>query len=65
MAKKVKKMVRPKKNRMIGGVAAGMANYFDVDPTLVRFIWVLLLVPGGLPGLVPYIIAWIVMPSEK
>jgi len=50
---------------MIGGVAAALANYFGIDVTIVRLIWVLLLLPGGLPGLVPYIIMWIITPSER
>ena len=59
-----KKLVRPKQGRWIGGVAAAFANYFDVDVTLVRIIWVILLLPGGLPGLVPYLICWIMIPAE-
>jgi phage shock protein C len=50
---------------MIGGVAAGIANYVGIDVTIVRLIWVLLLLPGGLPGLVPYLILWIIMPAER
>ena len=61
----MKKLVRPKEGRRIGGVAAGFANYFDVDVTLVRIIWVILLLPGGLPGLLPYIICWIMIPTES
>ncbi|HUV94367.1 MAG TPA: PspC domain-containing protein [Anaerolineae bacterium] len=45
-------------------MAQGLANYFDVDVTLVRIIWVILLLPGGLPGLVPYVICWIMIPAE-
>jgi phage shock protein C len=56
---------RPKKGRMIGGVAAGLANYFHINVVFVRLVWVLLLLPGGLPGILPYIILWILMPSEK
>lgn len=59
-----KRLVRPKKGRKVAGVAMGMANYFDVDVTLIRLVWVLLLIPGGFPGLLPYVICWIVMPSE-
>jgi len=62
--KKVKKMVRPQEGRMMAGVALAMAEYFDIDVTIVRLIWFLLLLPGGLPGLVPYLICWIVIPSE-
>jgi phage shock protein C len=49
---------------MVAGVCAGIANYFNIDVTIVRIIWVLLLLPGGLPGFVPYIILWVLMPSE-
>ena len=64
MAKKVKKLVRPKDGRVIAGVAMGLANYFDVDVTVIRLLWVFLLIPGGLPGLLPYLICWIVIPSQ-
>lgn len=56
---------RPKKGRMIAGVAAGLANYFHVDVIFVRLIWLMLLLPGGLPGLIPYLLLWILIPSEK
>jgi phage shock protein C len=60
----MKNLVRPKEGRRIGGVAAAFADYLDVDVTLVRIIWVLLLLPGGLPGFLPYIICWIMIPAE-
>ena len=59
-----KKLIRPKKGRVIGGVALGLANYLNIDVTVIRIIWVFLLIPGGLPGLLPYIILWILVPSE-
>lgn len=61
----VKRLIRPKAGRMIAGVCLGVANYFGIDVTLVRLVWVFLLIPGGLPGLIPYIICWIFIPSEK
>ncbi len=64
MAKTPKSLIRPKEGRMIAGVALGMANYFNVDVTFVRLIWVLLILPGGVPGLLPYIICWVVIPEE-
>jgi len=48
---------------MIGGVCAGLANYFVLDPTLVRLIFVLMLLFGG-HGLLIYLILWVVMPLE-
>lgn len=59
-----KKLFRPKHGRIIGGVAKGLANYFGINVVIVRFIWVLLLLPGGAPGVIPYVILWILMPSE-
>jgi len=49
---------------MIAGVCGGLADYFDADPTVVRLIALLLLVMGGAPGLLPYIILWIVVPPR-
>ena len=48
---------------MIAGVCGGLAEYFDIDPVIVRLIAVVLLLPGGLPGFVPYVILWIVVPE--
>lgn len=61
----MKKLRRARKGKIIAGVAMGMANYFGIDVVLVRLIWVFLFLPGGLPGLIPYIICWIVIPSEE
>lgn len=60
-----KRLVRPREGRVIAGVAAGLANYFNIDPVIVRVGWIILLLPGGLPGVIPYIIFWLVMPEEK
>ena len=46
-----KKLYRSTENRMIAGVCGGIAEYFDIDATLVRLVAVLLLLPGGVPGL--------------
>lgn len=64
MVEKLKRLVRPKKGRMVAGVARAFANYFSIDVVLIRLIWVFLFIPGGLPGLIPYIICWIVIPEE-
>jgi phage shock protein C len=59
-----KKLVRPVKGRKIAGVALALANYFNIDVTIFRIIWVILLLPGGLPGLIPYFLLWLLIPSE-
>lgn len=59
-----KKLRRITSQKKIAGVCAGFAEYFDTDVTLMRVIWVaLLLLPPNL-GLIGYIIAWAVMPKE-
>jgi phage shock protein PspC (stress-responsive transcriptional regulator) len=56
---------RPDEGRL-GGVCAGLAEYFDTDVTLVRVLWVILsLVPGGIiGGVVVYVAAWIIIPPQ-
>jgi len=58
-----KRLVRPRAGRKIAGVCAGMAEYFDLDVTLVRLVWLIVGVCTGI-GLLAYPIAWIVMPEE-
>jgi phage shock protein C len=57
-------LYRSRRNRVIAGVAGGMAERFGVPSFLVRLVWLLLLLPGGLPGLIPYLICWVLIPSE-
>lgn len=59
-----KSLYRSKKNRYIGGVCGGIAEYFGIDPVIVRLIAIILLLPGGLPGFLPYVVLWIVVPEE-
>lgn len=59
-----KRLYRSRKNHMIAGVCGGLAEYFNVDPVIVRLVALLLLLPGGAPGLLPYIILWILIPKN-
>ena len=59
----MKRLFRSTKNRVIGGVCSGIAEYFNLDPVLVRLIFVALAVFGG-AGIILYLIAWIVMPEQ-
>jgi phage shock protein C len=53
------------RNKKIAGVCAGFARYLDLDVTLVRIVWMILVfVPPGL-GLIGYVLAWLVMPAEN
>lgn len=56
-----KRLYRSRKNQVIGGVAAGVAEYFDIDPTIVRIAWALLGMAWG-TGVLVYLICWLVIP---
>lgn len=58
-----KRLVRPRHRRKIAGVCAAFADYFDLDVTLVRVLWLVVALFGG-GGFIAYIIAWIVLPEE-
>jgi len=58
-----KRLVRPRGDRKIAGVCAGFGEYFDLDVTLVRLVWLLTAVMTGI-GILSYPIAWIVMAEE-
>ena len=60
---KVKKLYRSKKNRVIAGVCGGIAEYFNIDPTLVRLLWIFFVIIWG-SGILAYIIAWIIIPEK-
>lgn len=56
-----RRITRSRSDRMVGGVAGGMAEYLNVDTAWIRIAWLALLVLG--PGLFLYIIAWIAIPE--
>ena len=59
----VKRLYRSRTDKKIAGVAGGLAEYFSVDPTLVRVLLVLLAIFGG-GGLLAYLLMWIIVPLE-
>lgn len=63
-AQQKKLLFRSEKERVIAGVAGGLAAYFEVDPNLVRFLFILVTLLGG-SGFFIYIILWILLPAES
>ena len=57
-----KRLYRSSTNSKIAGVCDGIGEYFDIDPTLVRLVTVVLFFAGAI-GLLGYIVAWIIMPK--
>lgn len=59
----MKKLYRSRDQRVVAGVAGGLAEYFGVDVALVRLVWLLLLFAGG-AGFLAYIVAAVIIPEE-
>ena len=55
---------RSKSNRMIAGVCGGLADFFGISSFWFRLAFLLALIPGGVPGILVYVIMWMVVPSE-
>ena len=58
-----KKLYKSKKDKKLAGVCAGIAEYFDLDSTVVRLAWVLFVILGG-SGILAYIICMIIIPNH-
>lgn len=58
-----KRLYKSNYNKMVCGVCGGIAEYFNIDPTLVRLAWILFTFAGGC-GLIAYIICAIIMPQQ-
>lgn len=59
-----KRLVRSMSDKYVAGVCGGIAQYFGVDSTLIRVGFILLVLAGVMPGVLPYIVAWVIMPAE-
>lgn len=54
------------KEKMVAGVLAGIADYLNMDPTIVRVLYVVLSIASiGFPGIIAYLIMWVIIPEEK
>ncbi|MCP4581032.1 MAG: PspC domain-containing protein [candidate division Zixibacteria bacterium] len=58
-----KKLYRSLDDRKIAGICGGLGEYFDIDPTIVRLLWVSMVLAVG-TGILAYILAWIIVPEE-
>ena len=59
-----KKLYRSEKNRVIAGVCGGLGEYLNIDPTIVRLIFIVFSVWGG-SGILIYLLAWVLVPTES
>ncbi|HVU53956.1 MAG TPA: PspC domain-containing protein [Puia sp.] len=63
-ANEPRRLYRAENDKILGGVASGLANYLNIDPAIVRIIFVLMCFGGG-AGLLLYIILWVVLPTKS
>ncbi|HNQ25805.1 MAG TPA: PspC domain-containing protein [Methanoregulaceae archaeon] len=61
----MKRLYRPKTERLLGGVCSGIGQYFDTDPNLIRIVWVVLTLLSIGVGVIAYLIAWLIIPEEE
>ena len=55
---------RSKSNRIVAGVCGGLAEFFDISSFWFRLALVIALIPGGVPGILIYLILWMIIPGE-
>ena len=58
-----RKLYRSTSNRQLAGVCGGLAEYFNLDPTLIRVLFIILAVLGG-SGVILYVAMWIIVPKQ-
>ncbi|MCX6730619.1 MAG: PspC domain-containing protein [Candidatus Roizmanbacteria bacterium] len=63
MIKNEKRLLRDSTSKILAGVASGIARYFDVDPNIIRLLFIVLAVCGG-SGVLIYILLWLLLPSD-
>lgn len=59
----MKRLYRSRQEKVIAGICGGLGEYFNIDPVIFRLLFVLLLLPGGFPGFIPYVLMWIIVPK--
>jgi phage shock protein C len=59
-----KTLPRSRRNRIFAGVCGGLAEFFGLSAFWFRLAFLLALIPGGIPGFLVYILAWIIIPSD-
>ena len=65
MTKAVKRLNRSKANKVLTGVLGGVGEYVDIDPVVVRLVWLLVVIfTGVFPGVIVYIIASFIVPNK-
>ncbi len=54
-----------RQNGIVAGVCGGLGAFFGISPWVFRLAFLILLIPGGLPGLLPYLVMWLIIPARR
>jgi phage shock protein C len=65
MVKVSNQLRRSKNNRWIAGVCGGLSDFFGISAFWFRLVFFLTFLPGGIPGVVIYLILWIIIPPQR
>ena len=65
MSNQKKVLRRSRSDRVVAGVCGGLAEFFGISAFWFRLAFLIALIPGGVPGLLPYILFWIIIPKER
>jgi len=60
-----KKLHRSRTNRVVAGVCGGLEEFFGIDAIWFRIGFVIAALPGGVPGILAYVICWVIIPTEQ
>ena len=60
----MKELKRSRTDRMIAGVCGGIGEYLDIDPNVIRLIWVVVTIFTAGTGILAYLLAWLIIPEE-
>ena len=64
MANAKQSLRRSSRNRVVAGVCGGLAEFFGISAFWFRLAFLIALIPGGIPGLLPYVVLWIIVPKK-
>lgn len=65
MTKQKQVLRRSRSDRVVAGVCGGLGEFFGISAFWFRLAFLIALIPGGIPGLLPYILLWLIIPKEK
>jgi phage shock protein PspC (stress-responsive transcriptional regulator) len=65
MTSQKKVLRRSRSDRVVAGICGGLAEFFGISAFWFRLAFLIALIPGGVPGLLPYILLWLIIPKER